>query len=271
MKKRMNVLLVIGAMVFALSACAVANAQDANNGAGAGAKKHGQRKWMQSLTQEQRTQVQAKMKEMRAAGKTPEEIKAAIAEMLKGWNIQMPQAGEGRRAGKGQPVVGKQILEKLTPDQKTQLEARVNELKAAGKTPAEIRAAVAELLKGWGIELPAGRQGQMAGLMAKLTPDQRAQLQAKMKEMKAAGKTQPEIRAAMLEMLKGWGIEAPAAGAGKHQGQGGGVMAQLTADQRAQVKAKIQELKAAGRTREEIHAAIAAMLKGWGIEPPAAK
>lgn len=275
MKLRMNLLLMIGALVFALSSCIVANAQApaADKGAAAGQRQ----KLMQSLTAEQRTQLQQKMKEMREQGKKREEIRAAVAEMLKGWNIEMPAAraakGQGRGGGKG-PGLGmnKQFLANLTPDQRTQLEAKVNELKAAGKTPEEIRAAVGELLKGWGIEPPVagGQRGQGPAWMGQLTEDQRAQVQAKMKEMKAAGKTQQEIRAAVMEMLKGWGIQAPQG----RQGQGGmlqGVADKLTPDQRQQLQAKMKEMRQAGKTREEIHTAIAEMLKGWGIAPPAAK
>jgi uncharacterized membrane-anchored protein len=275
MKTRMNVMLMV-ALVFALSACvaAVAQAPAAGKGTAAGANREARQKWMQTLTEEQRTQLQAKMKEMRAAGKTREEIKAAVAEMLKGWGVEMPQGQAAKGHGKGQQQgMGRQVMEKLTPDQRAQLEAKVNEMKAAGKTPEEIRAAIAELLKGWGIEAPAAGAGRGKGPagMAKLTDEQRTEVQAKIKELKAAGKTQQEIRAAVAEMLKGWGIEAPAAGAGKQAGQGRAWMAQLTAEQRAQVQAKMKEMKAAGKTREEIRAAVMEMLKGWNIEPPAAK
>jgi Spy/CpxP family protein refolding chaperone len=222
MKIRMNLLLIIGAMVFALSTCIIANAQApaAGKDAAAGDRK----KLMQSLTPEQRAQLQQKMKEMREQGKKREEIRAALAEMLKGWNIEMPAGraakGEGKGAGKGAGMgMNKQFLANLTPDQRAQLEAKVNELKAAGKTPEEIRAAVAELLKGWGIEAPAGGPGRQDGRgpawMGQLTEEQRAQVQAKMKEMRAAGKTQQEIHAAVMEMLKGWGIQAPATPAAK--------------------------------------------------------
>ncbi|MHB8997556.1 MAG: hypothetical protein ACYC63_20105, partial [Armatimonadota bacterium] len=240
MKTRTNVMLMV-ALVFALSAFVAAFAQGpaGRRGAAAGARGEARQKWMQTLTQEQRTELQAKMKEMRAAGKTPEEVRAAMTEMLKGWGVEMPQGRAGQRArngegngqqqglgeGKGRRQgMGRNFMQQLTPDQRTQLEAKVTELKAAGKTPEEIRAAIAEMLKGWGIEAPAargdGQRGQGLAGMPKLTDEQRTQVQAKMKELREAGKTREEIHAAIAEMLKGWGIEAPAAGAGRQPGQG---------------------------------------------------
>ncbi|HEY3397819.1 MAG TPA: hypothetical protein VGM19_09210 [Armatimonadota bacterium] len=173
-----------------------------------------------------------------------------------------PAAGAAHTGGRAA------LMAQLTPDQQQQVKDKIKELKAAGKTPAEIHAAVAEMLKGWGIQAPGAGGGAGKGIMAQLTPDQRQQVVAKIKELKAAGKTPEEIHAAVAEMLKGWGIQAPAAG-----GQGAAwkaTLEKLTPDQRQQVQAKRQELKAAGKTPAEIHAAIAEMLKGWGVELPAA-
>jgi mRNA-degrading endonuclease RelE of RelBE toxin-antitoxin system len=211
--------------------------------------------WMQNLTPEQRAQVQAKIQEMKQAGKTPEEIRQAVFEMLKGWGVQLPQgAGAGDKQGPA-------WMQQLTPEQRAQVLAKHQELKQAGKTPEEIHAAIAEMLKGWGVQMPAG--GGRGGWMAQLTPEQQQQVKAKIQEMQQQGKTKQEIHAAVLEMLKGWGIQAPAGG-GR-----GGWMAQLTPEQQQQVKAKIQEMQQQGKTKQEIHAAVLEMLKGWGIEPPA--
>ena len=235
-----------------------------NKQAGKGAGKGEARGFMAQLTADQRAQVLAKIKEMKAAGKTPEEIKAAVAEMLKGWGIDTtPGAGGGQ---------GREWMAKLTPEQRDQVQAKIKELRAAGKTPEEIKAAIAAMLKEWGIEggpgQGAGQAGQLKGILDKLTPEQRTQVLAKIKELKAAGKTREEIKAAVAEMLKGWGVEV---GAGPGQGQGGplkALMEKLTPDQRQQVQAKVKELRDAGKTRPEIKAAVLEMLKGWGVEAP---
>jgi hypothetical protein len=76
------------------------------------------------------------------------------------------------------------------------------------------------MLKGWGIEPPPS-QGGRGALMDKLTADQRQQLQAKIKGLRDKNATREEIRAAVQEMLKGWGIEPPQ-GQGERGGRGGG-------------------------------------------------
>jgi len=216
--------------------------------------------WLGQLTPEQRQQVTAKVKELREQGKTPQEIRAAIAEMFKGWGVEVP-APNG-------PGLGGGWLGQLTPEQRQQVTAKVKELREQGKTPQEIRAAIAEMLKGWGIEVPApGGPGLGKGLLGQLTPEQQQQVVAKIKELREQGKTPQEIRAAIAEMLKGWGVEAPAPNG---PGLGKGLLGQLTPEQRQQVTAKVKELREQGKTPQEIRAAIAEMLKGWGIEPPAA-
>jgi hypothetical protein len=103
-------------------------------------------------------------------------------------------------------------LGSLTVDQKAQLQAKVRELRARNATPDETRAAMGEMLKGWGIELPTGDSAGRApaprgrDVGPKLTPDQKAQLGAKMKELHEKGASRDDILAAYREMLRGWGI-----------------------------------------------------------------
>jgi hypothetical protein len=42
----------------------------------------------------------------------------------------------------------------------------------------------------------------------------------------------------------------------------------LTEEQRAEVHALVTGLREAGASRDEIHAAVNALLESWGIEPP---
>jgi Spy/CpxP family protein refolding chaperone len=221
-----------------------------------------------NLTEEQRTQLHAKVKEMRAADAKPEEIKTAVAELFKGWGVEMPQRGQGQ-GGPGGP--GKGLMANLTEEQRTQLQAKIKELRAADAKPEEIHAAVAEMCKGWGVEMPQRGQGQGGpggarnGFGANLTEEQRTQVQAKVKEMRQAGAQPEEIRAAVQELLKGWGVQPP------QRGQGHGPMQDLlqdlTPEQRQQVMAKVRELRQNGAPREEIKKSIEEMLKDF--EPKA--
>ena len=218
-----------------------------------------------NLTDEQRTQLQAKIKELREANAKPEDIKAAVAELYKGWGLAMPQRGQGPGAGNAPGVA-------LTDEQWKQLEDKIKELRAANAKSDEIRTALTELFKGWA----GGRQGQGAGnrFGANLTDEQRAQLQAKIKELRDAGAKREAMKAAIDELYKGWGLEPPQfgeGGKGKGDGKGGlgrgpmqELMQGLTDEQRQQVLTKTDEMKKAGSTPEEIRKAIMEMIKGFG-------
>lgn len=203
--------LTVGVMHVAMAAPAGdgAAAATAAPAAGQAPAIKGQQKWMAQLTADQQAQVQAKIKEMTAAGKTKEEIKTAVMQMLKGWGIKA--RGQGTQGGKAAQGANKALMAKLTDEQRKQLQDKITDLRAAGKTPEEIKAAVMEMLKGWGIELPQrGKAAGLRALMQNLTPEQRQQVEAKIKELRDANKTQAEIKAAVLEMLKGWGVQPPA-------------------------------------------------------------
>lgn len=226
----------------------------AGNAAAAG-QRHGQgvpQAVLDKLTDEQKAQLQAKIKELRDKNTKPAEIKTAVQEMLKGWGIEMPQGGPQRGGG----AFGKAPwMDKLTADQKQQLLAKVKELRDKNATREETRAAVQEMLKGWGID-PGPARGQAAG---KLTDEQKTQLQAKIKELCEKDATREEILTAVRETL---GLQAAGAGPGKAPWMG-----KLTEEQKTQLQAKIKELREKGATREEIRTAVQEMLKGWGIDP----
>lgn len=60
-------------------------------------------------------------------------------------------------------------------------------------------------------------------------------------------------------------------GDGRGQGPGhghGGFFDQVTEEQRDAIHEKVEEMREAGATREEIRDAVDAMLEGWGIEVP---
>jgi len=208
------------------------------------------------LTAEQKAQLEAKLKELRAANAKPEEINAAIVELFKGWGLEPPR---GRAL----------LMLQLTQDQRKELQAKLKQMRAANAKPEEVRAAITDMLKGWGLALPQEQgKGQGAGnrFGANLTEEQRTQLQAKIKELRAANAKPEEIRAAVAEMYKGWGIEMPQ---GKGRGGAGraaikDLLQGLTDEQRQQVLTKADEMQKAGSTPEEIRRTIMEMIKGFG-------
>lgn len=222
----------------------------ARGGQGVARDVAGLRRVMDQLTPEQKDQLLTKLKEMRAANATPEEMKLAATDMLQGWGVELPA-----RRPERQPW-----WRQLSADQQKELQGKVQGLLEASTPPERIGQAIAETLKQWGVEPSAGRQGILASL-PQLTDDQRQQVQAKVKELRGQGAKPQEIRTAVKNMLKGWGLELP-------QARRGALMQQLSAEQRQQLLAKTKEMRQQNATREEIRAAVQEMLKGWGIEPP---
>ncbi len=230
---------------------------------------HDGKGFFSSLTDQQRAAVQEKREEMRSQGATREEIHAAVAEMLKGYGIELPEnRGEGRGDGH------KGFFKGLTDQQREAVHEKIQQMRDEGAGPEEIHAATAEMLKGYGIELPENCPGPMGpgklGFGANLTDEQREAIRLKTEEMRDQGATREEIGAAVAEMLKGYGVDVPDNWHGPlpFGHPWGDFRADLTDEQRQALREKREQLRAQGASREEIHAAIAEMLEGYGIQLP---
>ncbi len=178
------------------------------------------------------------------------------------------------------------IHEQLSREQRAEVHGRILELWSEGSTHQEIHDEVAELMTSYGIDLPEnrgrffGNRGGIPGfghgpdhIMQVLTNEQRAQVREQMIELWSEGAGRDEIHDTVAELLKDYGVEAPERGdlgRGKHgRGHGPGRFTQdLTDEQRAEVFGQMQELRSRGVGREEIHDAIAELLKGHGVEVP---
>jgi DNA-binding transcriptional regulator YhcF (GntR family) len=235
--------------------------------------------FLKGLTDEQREAVQSKVKEMKTQGASREEIHAAVTEMLKGYGIEVPEDSVGPHGRGGFGPGPRGFWKDLTKEQRDAVEAKIKDMKNQGSTREEIHTAVAEMLKGYGIEVPAdsvGPQGRggfgpgPGGFWKNLTKEQREAIQEKIKEMRSQSASREEIRTAVVEMLKGYGIEVPEDWHGpigfgqRHDGWG----ANLTDEQREAVQEKIKEMRSQGATREEIRAAVDEMIHGFGIKSP---
>ncbi len=228
------------------------------------------------LTDQQREAVQAKKEEMRNQGATREEIHATVAEMLKGYGIEVPERRH-EPMGLGHPWGG--FCDNLTDEQREAVQDKIKEMRDQDATHEEIHTAVAEMLKSYGIEIPEnwpgphGRDGfgpGPGGFWKDLTEEQRDAVEEKIKKMRDQDATPEEIHTAVAEMLKGYGVEVSDDLPGPF-GFGhprGGFWGDLTDEQREAVREKTKEMRNQNATREEIHTAIAEMLKGYGIEVP---
>jgi len=164
--------------------------------------------WNQ-LTPEQQATLQALIQSLHESGATPMEIHDAIQAQLLEWGITPPEEGGGGNGGHhGHPPFWSQ----LTPEQQATLQALIESLHDSGATMEEIHAAVQAQLTEWGIELPppgAGGNGNHPPFWSQLTIEQRHQLQVMIRDMRHAGATPEEIRAAVDALLLEWGISGP--------------------------------------------------------------
>jgi len=194
------------------------------------------------LTEEQQAELEVfitRVEELKEDGLTKEEIH----EVLEAEGIKKPEFMDKKMG----------VKPELTEEQQAELEtfkARVEELKEEGLTKEEI----SEVLEAEGIEIPKF-MGKKIGDKPELTEEQKAELEAfktKITELKEEGLTEEEIR----EALEAEGIEKPDFMSRRMEAK-----PELTEEQQAELevfKAKIEELKEEGLTKEEIHETLEA-------------
>lgn len=225
--------------------------------------------FLNDLTDQQRETIQEKREEMRNQGATREEIHAAVVEMLKEYGVELPEDwGEGCRGGH------KGFLNNLTDQQREAVHDKIQQMQDEGVSPQEIHAAMSEMLKGYGIELPENCPGPMGpgkfGFGASLTDEQREAIRSKTEEMRDQGATPEEIGDAVDEMLKSYGIEVPDDwhGPPPFGHPWGDFPAGLTNEQREALRKEIDQMRSRGAAGIEIQVATAEILEGYGIQPP---
>ena len=160
------------------------------------------------------------------------------------------------------------LVADLTKDQRECVHARIMELKEDGASHWEIRAAVGEMLRGYGIEPTGDRLGppNSTKFFANLTEEQRRAVHEKVQALKDADASGEEIHAALSEMFEGYGVELP-----REWSEGyrrGGFFESLPEEQRKAITEKVQEMRSEGASREEIRAAVNEMLERYGVELP---
>lgn len=234
---------------------------------------HDGKRFLSDLTDEQRAAVHEKREEMRSQGATGEEIHNAISEMLEGYGIEVPEFRQGH-LGFGHRWHG--FGDKLTDEQREAFRDKIEQMRNQGVTRQGIRAALGEMLKGYGIEVPEDWHGPFGfghrrfGLGADLTQEQQEAVCGKIKELRGQGATREQIHTEVAGMLKGFGIEVPQDWRGP-LGPGHkrfGFRSNLSDEQREALREKIKEMRNQGASREDVHAAIAEMIKGFRAEQP---
>ena len=111
------------------------------------------------------------------------------------------------------------------------------------------------------------------GIWSQLTEEQRQMIQTTIQDMREEGAERAEIRAAVIALLEGWGFEVPENWRlpipQRPRPEQDPVWSQLTEEQQETLRTTIRNMTEAGDSSEEIHAAVVALLEGWGIDVPA--
>ncbi|MCK4225118.1 MAG: T9SS type A sorting domain-containing protein [candidate division Zixibacteria bacterium] len=208
---------IVGIMALVLFVSVLVGTSDPVLAWGYGCGHHGKGFWT-NLTEEQREAVQEKKEEMRSQGATREEIRAAVAELLEGYSVELPENWDRWHGPKGFGHRHGGFWRNLTDEQRQALREKKEELRSQSATHEEIRAAVAEMLEGYGVELPEdwpgphGRGGfgpGPGGFWEDLTKEQREAVREKIREMRSQDASREEIRAAIDEMLQEYGFDLP--------------------------------------------------------------
>jgi hypothetical protein len=131
---------------------------------------------MTNLTTEQKQTLNETIRTMQASCATREQTMNAVNELLKQWGIEIPPQTEtpppptpltlnnttgtpppqprASNVTADTPPPSPPWMGNLTAEQKQTLEETVKTMKSSGATPEQIRSAVDELLRQWGIAIP---------------------------------------------------------------------------------------------------------------------
>ena len=174
------------------------------------------------------------------------------------------------------------IFDSLTDEQRQAIREKVSELHDNGVARKDIHEAVKDMLQSYGVDVPDGfkmrpRVGRAAhfmyGINEQLTEAQRTEIRQKMDQLRESGASRGEIKEAIKETLKSYGVDIPEKDfRGKREGRfgHGGFMrdSRLTDEQKSAIKQKISELKEQGADRQTIKTTVREMLQSYGLEKP---
>ena len=153
MLRKLNLFLTMLAVIITISPLAQARGRDGHrHGKNTEAKqrqiKKGKGKLHSQLTAEQQEAIKSKVSQMKEAEATSEVIKQTVDQMILDFGVNSTQRKDkGRRKGRN-------LFDQLTDEQKSQIEAKVKEIREAGADRREIRKQMATILEEFGLEAP---------------------------------------------------------------------------------------------------------------------
>lgn len=164
-----------------------------------------------SLTEEQRTNVNARIIQLWKDGASVKEIRTAVREMFQEYGVKPPEF-----QGEGPSGTQSHFLANLTKEQRKTVWNKIKEMENQGASSKEIRASIREVLQGYGIGVPKnqdGLNGPMGfghgGFLNRLTDEQRQAVLERTREMRSQGASREKIKATVTEMLEEYGIVFP--------------------------------------------------------------
>ena len=166
MLRKLNLFLAMLAVIITISPLAQARGRDGHrHGKDTKAKqrqiKKGKGKLHSQLTAEQQEAIKSKVSQMKEAEATSEVIKQTVDQMILNFGVNPTQRKDkGRRKGRN-------LFDQLTDEQKSQIEAKVKEIREAGADRREIRKQMATILEEFGLEAPQKKKGGKRGFRGK--------------------------------------------------------------------------------------------------------
>lgn len=174
-------------------------------------------KFMEQLSDDQKTEVKSTIDDMKAAGATREEIREAVKAKFDEYDIKFPERGQrfGRPGpyGPGLDIIADQLTEK----QKTAIEEKIESMREEGADRKVIHDEVRKMLESYGVEVPdqafrGPRHGMRQGWKSHakdLSEELKTAIEEKIESMKENGAERKEIHEEVRKMLESYGLEPP--------------------------------------------------------------
>ena len=183
MFRKLNLFLALLTVILTISPLAQSRGRDGHHrGKETRTKRHqvkrSKGKLHSQLTAEQRESIKSKVSQMKEAEAKPEEIKQTVDQMMQGFGVD-PVQRKGKKRGQG-----RNPFDQLTEEQKSQVDAKVKEMREAGTDRREIRKQVHSMLEGFGLEAPPKKKGGQRGFRGKGKPRYTTPGQVKRQQLK---------------------------------------------------------------------------------------
>jgi len=183
MFRKLNLFLALLTVILTISPLAQSRGRDEHHrGKETRTKRHqikrSKSKRHSQLTAEQREAIKSKVSQMKEAEAKPEEIKQTVDQMMQGFGLDLSQR-KGKSRGQGHNP-----FDQLTKEQKSQVDAKVKEMREADTDRREIRKQVHSMLEGFGLEAPPKKKGGQRGFRGKGKPRYTTPGQVKRQQLK---------------------------------------------------------------------------------------